>query len=963
MPALPSGTVTFLFSDIEGSPAILRRLGDLSYTRLLSAYRRLVRTVISEGSGIEIDTRGDAFFVVFERARQALASAVALQRAVSTFPWPGETSVRVRVGLHTAEAIATETAYVGLDVHRAARICAAGHGAQILLSQTTYNLINTAAPALGLDLRNLGEHRLKDLQRPERLYQVLHTDLPDVRTPLRSLSVLPNNLPLQMTPFIGRERETADLKQLLTTRRLVTLTGFGGCGKTRLALHVAADVMEEYPDGVWLADLAEVSDPAVVPQVVASALSVREEPGRLLTATLADQLQEKRLLLVLDNCEHVIAACAPLVQSLLAGAPHLRILATSRESLDVPGETIWRVPTLTLPDLQARSASDLLQNEAVRLFAERAVAVQPAFAMNDRTAAVVSQICRRLEGIPLAIELAAAQVRVLTLTEVAARLEDGLRMLPARRRTAPRHQTLQAVMEWSYAQLTEAERTLLRRLSVFTGSFTLQAAEVICAGDGVAPAAVLELLGRLVDKSLVLVDQQTGESRFHLLETVRRYSGEKLRENGEAHAVRRRHADWYLALVRQAEPMLQVSQEWLDRLEADHPNLRGVMDWYRQTEGYEQALTLSTALLRFWLVRGLWAEGRRWLEDALRGAPDAPPALRAKALRAAAAIAQYQADYDHALALCEESLALYRTLGDQKGIAEALSTYGNVLFERGEYPAARGVHEESLAYGRHAGDEWLIGASLLNLASVLMHQGDFDRAQALCQEGLAVFRQAGDRRGVAYALNLLGLIARDQGDFVGARKPFEESLAIQQQLGDKRGIAIALTNLGLLAWELGNDTAAVRLYEEALAIRRELGDRRGVATLLYDLGQVALRQGDEQRATALFSESLVMRHAARNRTGVSQSLEGLARAARRDYQRAAILFGAAAAIQEAVGETRSRSEQIEYERARDEIQAALGEGPFRAAWQVGNTMTLAQAVEYALASGPVVETYPPSPST
>ncbi len=950
MPTLPTGTVTFLFTDIEGSTRLLQHLGD-RYAKVFAEYRQILHTASHKGNGHEVDTQGDAVFIAFPRARDALAAAVAMQRSIHSHQWPSGVSLRVRIGLHTGEPLSTYTAYVGLDVHRATRICAAGHGGQILLSQTTASLVRSDLPPT-LDLRDLGEHRLKDLQRPERIYQLVAPDLPDVHTPLRSLSILPNNLPAQMTPFIGRAHEIAELKSLLTTRRLLTLTGFGGCGKTRLALQVAADVVEEFPDGVWLAELADVADPAVTPQVVASALGVREEPGRSLTATLADHLYEKHLLLVLDNCEHIIVACAQLVQTLLASVPHLRILATSRESLGIPGEMTWHVPTLALPDLRKRSSlEELAQNEAVRLLVDRALAVRPSFAVTAQNASAVAQICHRLEGIPLAIELAAAQLRVLDLPQVAARIEDGLRMLPAARRTPARHRTLHAVMEWSYAQLAEPERTLLRRLSVFAGSFTLQAAEAICATNGIEQEAVLDLLARLVDKSLVMVDQQNSESRYRLLDTVRRYASEKLEEGGEAETLRSRHTDWHLALVLQAEPMLQISQEWLDRLEAEHPNLRSALDRYKQTGNWQQVLGFSAALRRFWLVRGFWVEGRRWLEEALVNAPDAPPALRAKGLQGAASLAQHQADYDRALVLCKESLATYRSLDDKRGIAEALTTLGNILFERGEYAAAGGVYEESLACGRDADDKWSIGVSLRNLANVLMHQGDFERARMLCQESLAVFRQAGNKHGLASALNMLGMIAHDQGDFAAARKPFEEALVIQRQLGDKRGVAISLTDLGLLAWELGDYDDAVGLYEEALAIRRELGDKRGVATLLYDLGQVALRQRDDLRATSLFSESLVMRHAAGNRAGVARSLEGLAHAARRDPQRAARLFGAAAALQETVGEIRSRSEEIEYERAMNKVRNGLGEETLGAAWNEGRAMTLTQAVEYALASG------------
>ncbi|MGH2376730.1 MAG: adenylate/guanylate cyclase domain-containing protein, partial [bacterium] len=435
MAALPSGTVTFLFTDIEGSTRLLQHLGDAGYADVLAEHRHMLRAAFKAEGGQEIETQGDGFLFAFPSARGAVLAALAAQRALNTHPWPQDASLRVRMGLHTGEAVAAADGYIGLDVHRAARICAAGHGGQILLSQSTGNLIDPASSA-HTGLRDLGLHRLKDLQRPERVFQLVHPDLPADFPPLQSLDSLPNNLPRQLTSFVGREREMAEVRRLLFTTPLLTLTGPGGCGKTRLALQTAAELLEEFADGAWLVDLAALSDATLVAQTIASSLGVREQPGRPVLTTVTDYLRRRRLLLVLDNCEHLIAGCAEVAAALLRACPHLRILVTSREALRVGGELVWPVPSLSTPDPERPPAVDILTRyEASRLFVERALAVNREFSVAGTAA--VAQICRRLDGIPLAIELAAARTNVLTVEQIAARLDDRFHLLTAGSRTAP----------------------------------------------------------------------------------------------------------------------------------------------------------------------------------------------------------------------------------------------------------------------------------------------------------------------------------------------------------------------------------------------------------------------------------------------------------------------------------------------------------------------------------------------
>jgi predicted ATPase/class 3 adenylate cyclase len=779
MASLPTGTVTFLFTDIEGSTTLLKQLGD-RYADVLATHHRLLRTAIQDARGQVVDTQGDAVFAAFPRARDALLAAIAAQRAVQGHPWLGGIAPKVRVGLHTGEPLTGETGYVGMDVHRAARIAAVGHGGQILVSDVTHGLVARDLPE-GIELRDLGEHRLKDLAHPHRVFQVIAPDLSADFPPLRSLNAHPHNLPIQLTSFIGRVREIAEVKRLVGAARLVTLTGSGGAGKTRLALQVAANVVEVYADGVWLAEFAPIADPALVPKTVASALNVQEQPGRDMTATLVDALRRKALLLMLDNCEHLVAACADLTTALLRACPQVRILATSREGLGVPGETLWRVPSLSLPDVRRLPPSeDLVLYEAVRLFVDRAVAMAPGFTITSENAAAVAQVCQRLDGIPLAIELAAARVKVLAVEQIAARLDDRFRLLTGGSRMAlPHHQTLQAAMDWSHDLLSEKEKALFRRLSVFAGGWTLEASEAICAGGEVEASDILDFLAQLVDRSLVAVETQRGAARYKLLETVRQYGQERLSESAERGATRRQHRDWYLEWAEHARPKLGATEQevWVERLRTEHDNLRAALKWSMQGGG-EPALRLAAALAWFWYIDGHWSEGRKWLEQALALGGDVRSDTLADALMQAAEHARSQGDYERAKAFAEKGLRISRETDNRKNIA------------------------------------WF----LYNLGVVAVHEGDYSRGKALCEESVALGRHLGMKNLLAVDLGQLGHIARDSTDYEQATKFYGESLAFAREYGQKYTIAYALRNMAVLALYMHDYERAGPLFAESLAL-------------------------------------------------------------------------------------------------------------------------------------------------
>ena len=910
MSRLPAGTVTFLFTDIERSTSLLEQLGD-GYAEVLRDHHRLLRVAFQDTGGQEVDTQGDAFFVAFSRARDALSAAVAGQRALKAHRWPPGAVVNVRMGLHTGEPLSVESDYVGIDVHRAARICAAGHGGQILVSQATRELVEGDLPA-DLTLRDLGHHRLKDLSRPQHLFQVVASDLPFDFPPLKSLDTLPNNLPIQLTSFIGREREIADIRRLLTTTRMLTLTGVGGSGKTRLALQAAGSQLDDFPDGVWWIELAPLSDPVLVPQVVAAALNVSEQPGRSPTETLLDALRSRNLLLGLDNCEHLLSACADLGDAILRRCPGVRILATSREGLGLEGEVLYPVRSLSLPDRRTIPAEIVAQSEAVQLFNVRARAVLPDFEVTDRNAQAVAHLCQRLDGIPLAIELAASRVNALPVEEMATRLDDRFRLLTGGRRTAlPRHQTLRAAMDWSYDLLSEAERAMLRRLSVFAGGWTIEAAEAVCSGQGVGAADALDLLTRLVNKSLVVAEEHSGKGRYRFLETVRQYNGDRLLEAGEAELVRKRHREFFLALAEEAEPHLRGGEQvhWLNRLEAEHDNLRAAVESLLGAEDAEGALRLTGSLYRFWAIRGHFSEGRDSIERALRGSGGSS-SVRAKALNGLGSLAYRQDDNERAKAYYEEGLARYREAGDTSGIATSLLGLANVTQAEGDHVLSRALYEESLTLYRGLGDASGVARVLGNMGFEAQYAGDYAQATALFQESLALNQRLGDRSGIAFATEHLGGVAAAQGDFDRAKQLLEESLVLFRELSDRAFEAFAYADLGVVAWLKGNPVEAKRLIDESVSVFREAGDRWNLGRSFARLAGIAMSQKQPERA--------------------------------------ARLCGAVEALFEAIRSPIVPTDRLAFDKVVAAARASLGGPGFMSAWDEGKAMTLDQAIEYAL---------------
>ena len=634
--------------------------------------------------------------------------------------------------------------------------------------------------------------------------------------------------PQQLTSFIGRTDEIETVQKLLEDARILTLTGAGGCGKTRLALKVAADNAGKFTDGVWIVDLSAISDQSLVPQVVASALNVREEANQTLTQTLTNRLQHKQLLLVIDNCEHMIDAAARLVDVLVKFCCGIQFLTTSREALAIDGEVTFRCPSLSVPDpTAALSLDSLLVFDAIKLFIARAMTVQPSFEVKADNAPTIAQICHRLDGIPLAIELAAARVKALSIEQISIRLDDRFRLLTGGRRTAlPRQQTLRGAIDWSYELLSPAEKTVLRRISVFSGGWILEAAEAVCCGDELECWDIVDVLTQLVDKSLINFEEVPGSARYRMLETVRQYSQERLIEAGEEATVKDFHLRWYLSLAEQAETGLKGQDQvsWLNRLETEHDNLRGALGWCRDSGNADHFLSIVGSLWRFWYTRGYFEEGLNWLVEALEiGSNNTRTAARAKTLRAAGLLAQCKGDCVFARALSEESLAVRRELGDEKEIALALGNLGIIAYRQGDYEAARSLSEESLGMLRKLGDKRGVAADLNNLANVAFDQRDYEKAHQLFSESRDIWQFLSDQRGLSWALDGLGRTASIQGDHENAKFFLQHSLTGWVKIGHKQGIASTLESLAFLSLLKEDYMPAVMLFSAADRLRESLG--------------------------------------------------------------------------------------------------------------------------------------------
>ena len=956
---LPSGTVTFLFTDIEGSTRLWEKHPE-AMQATLARHDRLLRETIEAHGGYIFKTVGDAFCATYGTAPAALAASLAIQRLLQAENW-GETPIRVRAVLHTGSTQERDGDYFGPTLNRAARLLSAGHGGQTLLSAATQELVRDHLTP-DVCLHDLGKCRLKDLDRAENIFQLVVSDLPAGFPPLKTLEYFPNNLPLQLTSFIGREKETAEVKQLLGAARLLTLTGPGGTGKTRLSLQVAADVLDHFSDGVWLVEFAPIADPALVPQSVATVLSVREEQGTPLIKTLADYLRAKSLLLILDNCEHLIEGAAQLAETLLRACSTLQILASSRELLGIDGETSYQVPSLSVPELPTSSApqaemQNLAQYEAVRLFIDRAVAVRAEFYVTNANAPALAQVCHRLDGIPLAIELAAARIRVMSVEQIAARLDDRFRLLTGGSRTAlPRQQTLRALIDWSYDLLTETEQVLLRRLAVFMGGWTLEAAEIVCDDQNtVTSADVLDVLTRLVNKSLVTGDEQNGKMRYHILETIRHYALDKLLESGEGMQVRSRHLDFFLQFATEAEQKLRGPEQndWIERLEIEHDNLRSALDWSMKEGRVEQGMQLAAAMIGFWHIR-YWGEGIEIMRNLLTRSDVLPKTLaRARVLFGFGFLGEWGTKSERELAqeYLKESIDISRALGaiGKSTLALALGWKSRYMSED-DPSTAQSLVEECLVVAQSHGDAWLIAFALYVSGTLFASQLNHANAAIRLEESFRLFETVGDRRWSAIVSSAIAHEEIRQGDFARGRLRLQKLIPFLQEENNKTEMLSALNALGVIAHAEGDYALAKSYYFDALTIARDLGS--GIFSPAKNLGCILLYEEDIQSAAVLFAECMSISQQSGSKAMQSYTLQGYASLAmvHKQARKAITLFAVTRKLQEDAFDKHilSPAGEADFKRNFTLARAQVDEHTFQEAWEEGMAMTLEQAVAYAL---------------
>jgi predicted ATPase/class 3 adenylate cyclase len=868
-----SAVKTLLFTDIERST----RLWELEPVRMRPALERhdaIARAAVEGNRGVVVKTTGDGIHAAFDDPLDAVGAALAMQQALADPEATAGISLLVRCGLHAGVDEQRNNDFFGRAVNRAARIMSAAHGGQVLVSQTVAALVGDRLPS-GVSLRDLGAVRLRDLANPERVYQLVHPTLRKHFPALRSLESAPNNLPLQATTFIGRKREIAAIKELLLTTRLLTLHGAGGIGKTRLALQVSASLVDAFPDGVWLVELAALADPRVVPLAVATVLGVKEEAGGPLVEALRAFVKDRTLLLILDNCEHLLRDCAGLATQLLQVGSRVQILATSREPLRIAGETTYATPALEVPELnETCHVVDLERIEAASLFIDRALRAQPSLPLTQPVATAVAGICRRLDGIPLAIELAAACVRAMSIEKIAQRLGDRFSLLTRGDTTAlPRQQTLRALIDWSFELLTQAERALFRRLAVFAGGWTLEGAEGVGSDGDASKADVLGLLTNLVEKSLVTLDME-GE-RYRLLETMREYAQERLIESDEMDRTRTRHLDFFLALAEQASPQLVGPDQgtWLARLDVEAENLLAAHAWCDRVEGGgELGLRLVHSVKLFLINRGYLALLHRVTLEAL-ARPGAQVPTRAR--------------------------------------CRALHTAGQVGLFTGSYAEAQGYLEESLV--------------------IAMQIEDKERAAMVLQE--------------------LGVVSSGQGDLTKARGYFEQALDLAQELDNKRNLASAINALAQLNRMEGKLDTAQRLYTQMLALARELGDQETIAIGLLNLAMVSINSGSRENALETLTEALTIAEKIGSKRAGQSGLEVCAglHILDEEWNRAAVLFGAAQAHMAHTGLHRDPTDESFLAPLIEKARGALGESVFAAAEATGRELDYEGAIAQAQA--------------
>ncbi len=920
---LPSGTVTFLFTDIEGSTILAQQYPD-DMPALLARHNEILDGAIEIHNGFLFRTVGDAYCVAFHNTKDALDAALDAQRQLDCETWT-PAPIKVRMGIHTGAArLEDGKDYSGYStLALVQRIMSAGHGGQVLLSQTAHDLLGNNLPE-DVKLLDMGVRHLKDILQPEHLYQLTAPDLPQEFPPINTLRIINHNLPTNLSSFIGRERELSAIKERLGNVRLLSLIGPGGTGKTRLSLQMGGEALSDFKDGVWLVELAPLSDPALIIQTIASVFGLRESPGQPLADQVIDYLRAKQLLLILDNCEHLIDACARLADQLLRNCPDLKILASSREALGINGEAVYRVPSLSLPEQDKVTRDAVMGCESARLFVERASAANPNFQLTDENASSVAQICLRLDGIPLALELAAARARILAVEQIAERLDDRFRLLTGGSRTAlPRQQTLRALIDWSYDLLSAPEKALFRRLAVFVGGWTLEAAEAVCAGDEFESYEVLDLLTDIVDKSLVQVNESGEAIRYQRLETIRQYAREKLLETDEVIGVRNRHLDYYIGFTNllEKEYINPYQYDIIDKMRLEYDNIRSAFSWAVDNNIEKAARLLSPSATSWSLVMmGHISEIRDWCSTVI-------------------------ARLD---SLLEETSGPAINLLKLK--ARILDRSSQALMNLGNHQASRAAAEESIGLARESNDMFTLVDALGSLGHCALYAGDPEGAMDAANEGIEIGERLGADRELIWALDAMIHIYHLKGEDDEVQKCF----ARINKILNKAGIPIdPVYKGGFLieqAVKRGEIDKAERNMESIMEIMLERRDNYMLASMQSMFAHAFRGYGDFDKATIYYRRTIRLWQERGHRAAVAHQLEcfGLIAVAQEQPTRAVKLFSAADALREVSNSVRTPDEQKEFESAKSSLQSHLNEAEFNKVWEEGNSMTMEKAIEFAL---------------
>jgi predicted ATPase/class 3 adenylate cyclase/Tfp pilus assembly protein PilF len=873
----PSGTVTFLFTDIEGSTKLAQE-NDVTYLASLGKHHKILYDVVDRNNGFVFKIVGDAFCCAFAESHDAMRAAVESQAKLCAEDW-GDSVIRVRMGIHSGNAEWNGKDYMGyMTLARTNRVMSSAYGNQILISNDVRNKLAEANLA-EVSFRDLGERRLKDLIQPMRLFQIVSPDIPSEFPPLKTLDARPNNLPVQLTSFIGREKELSEIKKLLSSTRLLTLLGSGGTGKTRLALQAGADMIDEFANGVWIAELAEISDPSKLAQTVLRALGTEEKPAMSMYETLAEFLKDKQILLILDNCEHVIDECSHLAEVLQSKCQKLKILATSREALKCSGEQTYNIPSLAHPQrAEKMSPEKLSQYEAVRLFIERALLVNPGFRVTNENAPSLAEVCARLDGIPLAIELAAARMKALSVEKIHARLDDRFALLTAGRRTAlPRQQTLKALIDWSYDLLPDEEKTLWKRLSVFSGGFSLEAAEEICSDDDLDKYIILDCVSNLAEKSILIYDDST--ERYKMLETIHQYGTDLLKNKDEHDALHKKHLSYFMNVaVQQSKRSKGTDQSQAFALiESDHGNIQSALSYALASGDFLGAAEMATSVSYFWIIRGYLFVGNSWFEEILKHEEHIPKKLLYVLLDKAGGLKLHQSAYDECEKLYKRSFSIKEELGEKLEMSKSLNNLGSIAARKGDYENAGKMFEQYLSIMRDLDMRANLPNALNNLSLLELYTGAYDKARLSIEESLKLCEEFSDNNEKYFANRNAGKLAFELGDYDKSAEYHEKALAISREYSYKSGIAVTLAELSQVLIELGDHKRAKLQLEESLLIAKESDETICIAMSLVGLGELAEAELEDKSASEYFGEALKLYREVGDLSGVVITLKNLGR--------------------------------------------------------------------------------------